>query len=116
MRIYPAKGSNQYDSYFKFPKPINDVIYKVLYTDEYFPIDLMLDENSAVKEDWLRMVRPILEIESPEYRKFLIDKKIQLTDSQMKKEPALEDYFIDYIKRMTVKLKKINESKLEEWF
>lgn len=37
IRIYPAKGSNSYDKYFKGARPYNQFLYKCLYTDEIIP-------------------------------------------------------------------------------
>ena len=34
VRIYPAKGSDQYDHLFYGARPYNKVMYKALYTDE----------------------------------------------------------------------------------
>jgi len=34
VRIYPAKGSDIYDSYFSGPRTYNKILYKALYTDE----------------------------------------------------------------------------------
>jgi hypothetical protein len=34
VRIYPAKGSDMYDSFFLGPRPYNKAVYKALFTDE----------------------------------------------------------------------------------
>ena len=34
VRIYPAKGSDIYDSYFMGPRPYNKAVYKALFEDE----------------------------------------------------------------------------------
>jgi len=34
LRIYPAKGSCQYDQFFSGHRPYNKLMYKVFYTDE----------------------------------------------------------------------------------
>ena len=34
MRVYPAKGTDIYDQFFSGPRPVNKLMYKVLYTDE----------------------------------------------------------------------------------
>lgn len=34
VRIYPAKNSDMYDGFFSGPRPLNKLIYKVLYSDE----------------------------------------------------------------------------------
>ena len=38
-RIYPARNSKLYDKYFSGQKPLNKIIYKVLYTNEVLPYD-----------------------------------------------------------------------------
>jgi len=34
IRIYPAKGTDMYDSLFPGPRPYNKAVYKALFTDE----------------------------------------------------------------------------------
>lgn len=34
IRIFPAKGSDMYDSLFQGPRPYNKAVYKALFTDE----------------------------------------------------------------------------------
>ena len=36
-RIYPARNSKLYDKYFSGSKPLNKIIYKVLFTNEIMP-------------------------------------------------------------------------------
>jgi hypothetical protein len=38
VRIYPAKGSDAYDTFFQGPRPLNKLLYKVLYNDEVIHI------------------------------------------------------------------------------
>ena len=38
IRIYPAKGTDIYDKYFKSIRPYNVFVYKCLYTDEIIPM------------------------------------------------------------------------------
>lgn len=38
VRIYPAKGSDSYDGFFQGARPMNKLIYKVLYNDEIIKI------------------------------------------------------------------------------
>lgn len=38
IRIYPAKGTDIYDKYFKNIRPLNVFLYKCLYTDEILPM------------------------------------------------------------------------------
>ena len=33
VRIYPTKNSNKYDQYFNGSRPLNKLLYKVLYSD-----------------------------------------------------------------------------------
>jgi len=37
IRIYPTRTSDIYDKYFTNTKPINNVVYKCLFTDEIIP-------------------------------------------------------------------------------
>lgn len=34
IRIYPAKSSDMYDSFFNGARPFNKLVYKALFTDE----------------------------------------------------------------------------------
>lgn len=34
VRIYPAKGTEIYDTFFASSRPFNKLVYKMLYTDE----------------------------------------------------------------------------------
>jgi hypothetical protein len=34
VRIYPAKNSYKYDQYFQGSRPLNKMLYKVLYTEK----------------------------------------------------------------------------------
>jgi hypothetical protein len=38
VRVYPAKGSDMYDSFFLGPRPLNKLVYKVLYGEEILKI------------------------------------------------------------------------------
>jgi hypothetical protein len=38
VRIYPAKGSNMYDQYFQGARPLNKMLYKVLYQEKLLSI------------------------------------------------------------------------------
>lgn len=46
IRIYPAKGTDVYDKYFKGARPYNVFLYKCLYTDEIIPNGY----NESIKE------------------------------------------------------------------
>jgi len=37
VRIFPAKNSKLYDKFFTGQKPLNKIIYKVLFTSELMP-------------------------------------------------------------------------------
>ena len=34
VRIYPSRGSNCWDQYFQSSRPLNKLLYRVLYTEE----------------------------------------------------------------------------------
>lgn len=40
IRIYPSKGTDVYDKYFKSVRPYNVFLYKCLYSDEILPMNL----------------------------------------------------------------------------
>lgn len=46
IRIYPAKGTDVYDKYFKTARPHNVFLYKCLYTDEILPMGY----NESIRE------------------------------------------------------------------
>ena len=37
VRIYPAKNSNMYDQFFSGPRPLNKLVYKMLFSNEVLP-------------------------------------------------------------------------------
>ena len=47
VRIYPARNSKLYDKYFSGHKPLNKIIYKVLYTNEVLSYERSNVEKSA---------------------------------------------------------------------
>ena len=49
IRIYPSKGSENYDKYFSGPRPYNKFLHKCLYTNEIIP--LQLNEYKAEPEE-----------------------------------------------------------------
>ena len=121
------KGSNSYDKYFVNPKPINESIYNALYTDKYFSHDLFLKENGLVKNNWIMIIRPILELECVEYRAYLKRKKLEEKKKPIEKEPCLEDYFIEYVERIQKLVSQVEETfkhkvhlfsdlQFEDWF
>lgn len=38
VRIYPSKNSNIYDQYFNGTRPLNKLLYKVLYSNKLMPM------------------------------------------------------------------------------
>jgi len=47
VRIYPARNSKLYDKYFSGHKPLNKIIYKVLYTNEVLSYERSNVEKSV---------------------------------------------------------------------
>ena len=45
LRIYPAKNSDMYDSFFQTQRPYNKVVYKILYSDEVLRQTQVLQRN-----------------------------------------------------------------------
>ena len=89
-------------------KPINEIIYNTLYTDKYFSHSLLLNENGLVSNNWIMMIRPVLELESPEYRDYLKQNQSK-KKKPIEKEPCLEDYFIEYVSRIWAKIVLVEE-------
>lgn len=49
VRIYPAKGSKQYDKFFTACKPLNKILYKTLFSNEILPYSTCKrDDESSV--------------------------------------------------------------------
>ena len=46
-RIFPARNSKLYDKYFSGHKPLNKILYKVLYTSEILAYERSGAEKSA---------------------------------------------------------------------
>ena len=38
IRIYPAPNSNLYDKFFVAPRPYNNLLYRVFYSDDVLPL------------------------------------------------------------------------------
>jgi hypothetical protein len=47
-RIYPSKGSDQYDCYFSGPRPYNKILYKILYSDEIVKATVGRSEQAKI--------------------------------------------------------------------
>jgi hypothetical protein len=49
VRIYPARGSKQYDKFFTSSKALNKIVYKTLFGNEVLPHHSSKDESN-IKE------------------------------------------------------------------
>lgn len=47
VRIYPARGSDSYDQYFHSPRPLNKLVYRVLYGEEILPLQKAIPVEPA---------------------------------------------------------------------
>jgi len=50
IRIYPSKGSNRYDKFFKNYRPFNNFLYKCLYTEDIIP--KIIEENNPLPKGY----------------------------------------------------------------
>lgn len=50
VRIYPSKNSYLYDQFFQGPRPLNKILYKVLYSDKVLNIGRGMSTTSPTKE------------------------------------------------------------------
>ena len=50
-RIYPAKGTNRYDKYFKSYRPYNNFLYKCLFTNDVIP--------EKIEEKYTPIIKPL---------------------------------------------------------
>ena len=50
-RIYPAKGTNRYDKYFKSYRPYNNFLYKCLFTNDVIP--------EKIEERYVPVIKPL---------------------------------------------------------
>ena len=50
VRIYPSKNSYIYDQYFAGPRPMNKLLYKVLYSDKLLPLGRGLNATSPFRD------------------------------------------------------------------
>lgn len=47
VRIYPARGSKQYDKFFTACKPLNKIVYKVLFSNDILPYGAVKPEEEV---------------------------------------------------------------------
>jgi len=45
VRIYPAKNSDMYDGFFSGPRPLNKLVYRVLFSEDILKIPKYISTN-----------------------------------------------------------------------
>ena len=56
VRIFPARNSKLYDKYFGGQKPLNKIIYKVLFSNEILPMGRNVEKSAmptSIKQNGL---------------------------------------------------------------
>lgn len=129
IRIYPAKGTDIYDQYFKSVRPYNVFLYKCLFTDEVFPLSvvdtlgeippLSLDPGLHSHEGVQRDVKPNADSiqkakkpQRPQTVKVGSNPSMKATDPNEKIIITGDDVLIEYVQRILNALALVSEDNL----
>lgn len=129
IRIYPAKGTDVYDKYFKSVRPYNVFLYKCLYSDEILPTNMVdsvgqvppsistqayhvtkaVDESSASIQSYMKQNK---KPQRPQTVKVSSNPTMKTQESDEKIIITGDDVLIEYVQRVINALTVLSESVL----